>query len=141
MILDSFFVSAQVNSDSLLRIVQQGRADTAHVVALLGLANFELELPEPTRNLDKALQYEQQAIALARKIGFVQGQGRALLWENDYFELLGRSAEQTKRLEAAVDLFMSIKAYYWTFLKKGGESRYCVCNNIIIDASATLTQI
>ena len=24
---------------------------------------------------------------------------------------------------------------YWTFLKRGGESRYCVCNNIIIDAS------
>ncbi len=30
---------------------------------------------------------------------------------------------------------------YWTFLKRGGESRYCVCNNIIIDASTTHTQI
>ena len=110
-ILLSECLHAQTNSDSLLRIVQQGRADTAHVMALLGLAKFELEAPEPTRNLGKALQYEQQAIALARKIGFVQGQGRALLWENDYFELLGRSAEQTKRLEAAVDLFMSIKDF------------------------------
>ena len=72
MLIASVICAQRNNTDSLLKLINLHRSDTAEVIALAYLGSQQTQM-------DSAIIYAQRGIALAEKLNYLRGKGYCLL--------------------------------------------------------------
>ncbi|CAA9286865.1 MAG: Two-component system sensor histidine kinase [uncultured Cytophagales bacterium] len=86
----------RAEADSLLRLLQAGKADTNRVSQFIRLGEYQVYKPgEFKADMDSARSYAEQANGLSRQLKFYSGESRSL-------NLLGTISREARQLEQSV---------------------------------------